>query len=256
MVLELRVVVRAHAVVVDRHDLARLHIADILGTHRVKGAGFARNDIPLTQLTDGQRMQAVLVAAGIDTARGHHQERKGTLHHIQRIQDGLDTGTVATIILLDKVSQDFAVGVGLEQTTLLLEVALQLRCIDQLTVVGNGKVARIVVKVERLNILGAVALGSRIEDVTDGHATLHRLQFVAFEDLRYEALALDTVEMGVVIHTHNTTSLLTAVLQGMKPVVGQRGGVIDPIDAEYATLIVDISILIHTLLFDATLQTC
>lgn len=158
--LILREIAAPDALAVDRDDLARLDVADELRTQHVEGTGFARHDITVAQPADRQRPQAVFVTAGIDAIGGHDQECKSPLDHVQRVDDRIDARTVVILgLLLDQVRQDFAVRGRLEQAPLVLEVNTQQRRIDDIAVVRQREIARVVAEKERLHVLDATTAG-------------------------------------------------------------------------------------------------
>ena len=95
---------------------------------------------------------------------------------------------------------------------------------------------------EGLDILDPAAAGRRIAHVADGHAARKLRQLALVEDLRDQSAALDAVQRAPVVDRHDAAPLLTAVLERVQAVVGQRGGAGNPEDAEDAALLVQFAI--------------
>ena len=243
-----RVVAAADTLPVDRHDLARLDVAHELGTQHVERAGFARHDIAVAQPADGQRTQAVFVQAGVNAVGGHDQERERPLQHVQRIDDRKDARPVVVAgLLLDQVGQNLAVRRGLEQTALVLQILAQQGRIDDVAVVGQREIARVVTEQKRLHVLDATASGGRIAHMADGRISLERRQFRLVEHLGHQSAALDAAESSPFVDGHDTRTLLSAVLQRMQAVIAQRCSVGHPEDAEHTALLMQLPVanLLH-----------
>ena len=157
---------------VDRNDLAGLYVTHEFGTHHLESTGFAADDIAVSQLADRKGPQTVFVTAGIDAVSRHHQKRERSFEHIERLDDRIDTGPVVVAYLLfDKMGEHFAVRSGLEKTALVLQVVAQQIRIDDISVVGQCEITRIMMEQKRLYILRSAASGRRVADMTDSHVT-------------------------------------------------------------------------------------
>ena len=237
-----RIVGAPQSVAVDRYDLPGLDVAHELRAHHLECAGLAAHHIAVAEPPDRQRTQPVFVAAGIDAVGGHDQKRESPFEHVQRVDDGIDArACMIAGLLLDEVGQNLAVRRGLEQTALVFEVGAQPGRIHDIAVVRQREVARIVAEQKRLHVLDAAASRCGIAHMTDGHVAPERAERFLLEDLRNEPFALDAAENSVV-HAHDAGSLLSAVLQGMQAVVGERGGVRHPVDAEHPALLVQFAV--------------
>ena len=93
--------------------------------------------------------------------------------------------------------------------------------VDDVAVVRQGEVARIVAEKKGLDILQTTASGRRIAYVTDSHRTVKRGEFLLVEDLGHQSAPLDAAELSLVVDRNDTGPLLPAVLQGVQPVIGQ-----------------------------------
>ena len=178
------------------------------------------------------------------------RKAKGPLEHVQRVDDRIDARPVVVArLLLDQVGQDLAVGGRLEEAALVLEVLAQQVRIDDVAVVRQGEVTRIVAEEERLHVLDAAASGRRVAHVADGHAAAERRELRLVEHLGHQTAPLDAAQPAVVTHGHDAGPLLPAVLQRMQAVVGQRSGIGHAVDAEHAALLVQLPVvdLLHLL---------
>ena len=148
-------------------------------------------------------------------------------------------------LLFDEVGQNLAVGSRLKQASLVLEMAAQQFRIDDVTVMRQCEIARIVAEKERLDILHAAAPGRGIAHMADSRRPFQGSKFLLVENLGHQPLALDVAEGAVLIHRDDAGTLLPAVLQGMKAVVSQRRGVRHPVDAENPALLVQFAVADH-----------
>ena len=76
----------------------------------------------------------------------------------------------------------------------------------------------------------------------DGHVALERREVSLAEHLGHQAAALDAAERRVPVDGHDTGTLLTAVLQGMQAIIGQRRSVLDSEDAEHPALLMQLAV--------------
>ena len=148
-------------------------------------------------------------------------------------------------LLLDQVGQDLAVGGRLKQAALVFEVAAQQLRIDDIAVMRQREVARVVAEEERLDILHAAASGRGVTHMADGRGTFQRGEFRLVENLRHQPSALDAAERAALVHRDDAGPLLPAVLQGVETVIGQRRGVRHSVDAEHPALLVQFTVADH-----------
>ena len=113
----------------------------------------------------------MLIAAGIDTVLGHNEEGKGSLEHIERLDDVIDTVALA-LLLLDKMGKKLTVTRRVEETTTHLEIVSQLLRVYEVTIMRQCEIARIVVKREGLHVVCATATRCRVAHVANGYTTL------------------------------------------------------------------------------------
>ena len=244
MALVHRVVAAANPLLVDGDDFARLDVAHELGADDVEGAGLAAEHVALAQPPNREGAQSVLVAAGIDAVARHNQEGEGPFEHVQRIDNRVDARTVVVAgLLLDEVGQNLAVGGRLEEASLVLEILAQQLRVDDVAVVRQGEVARVVAEEEGLDVLRTAAARGRIAHVADGHAAAQGGELRLVEDLGHQSGSLDAAEVLPGVDGHDAGALLPAVLQGVESVVGQRGRIGHPVDTEDAALLVQLALL-------------
>ena len=127
----------------------------------------------------------------------------------------------------------------------VFEIFAQEFRVDDIAVVRQGEIARIVTEQERLDVLHPAASGRRVADVADGHRALQRGEFLLVEDLGHQASALDAAERTLFIHRDNPGTLLPAVLQRMESVIGQRSSIRHPVDTEDPALLVQFAVADH-----------
>ena len=86
----LRVDNASQAVVVHRHDLARLHVPDELRPHDVQRARFAcDHPTPTGETADRKRPHAVRIPHAVHGVLVHDHQRERTLEQRHRVRDGL-----------------------------------------------------------------------------------------------------------------------------------------------------------------------
>lgn len=185
----------------------------------------------------------MLVATGIDAVLGHDEEGEGTFYHIEGILDCKNAGTLALArVLAYQVGKDFAVGRGLEEGSVVLKVAAELLGIHYVSVVCDGEIAGVVVEEEGLDVLDSASACGGVTHVAYGHIARQALDVAAVENLCDKAFSLDSVEFAAIVTGHDSASFLASVLQGVKSVIHQIGGILNSVNAEYTTFFVDFAI--------------
>ena len=170
---------------------------------------------------------------------------------------------MVTHLFLDQVGEHFAVRSGLEKTALVLQVVAQQIRVDDIPVMGQCEITRVMMEQKRLYILRSAATGRRITDMTDGHIARKICQLSFVEHLRNKSFAPDTPHRPFLRNAYDTAPLLPAVLQGVESVIGQAGRVGHSHDAENAALLVQLpvadrlhhALFVHRNLFDYFFQT-
>ena len=109
---------------------------------------------------------------------------------------------------------------------------------------GQGHAALIVVDQNGLHIALVVAAGGAVAHMTHGNVSLaQRIQPLLGEHLADQTHIPVRSKYSVIIH-HNARALLSAVLQRIQGIIGQRGyiGRLLGIDAENSALLVDVPV--------------
>jgi len=133
--------------------------------------------------------------------------------------------------------QYLRIGGRLEDTSPVFEVVRQFPRIDEVAVVCQGKVARMVAEYERLHGLDTSAAGSGVAYVPDRCTAFERRQIFLVEYLRYQSFAFDIGEYAVVTRYYAAT-LLPAMLQRVQAVVCEVGSILHAKYAENTALLV------------------
>ncbi len=234
--LILRVVVGAYAVAVDRDDLPRGDVADELRAHDVERAGLAAHDPAVVQPPERQGTQPVFVAAGVNAVGSHYDEGESTLDHVQRLLDGVDAQRFRRALLY-QMSENLAVRSGMKQTAFLFEETSELVRVDDVAVMRQREVARVVVENERLHVVYSPAARRGVSHVADGRRAGERFEFLFGENLAHQPQPLYMVQLSVVEGRYSA-ALLPAVLQVVQPVICERRGVGHSENAEHSALLV------------------
>ncbi len=143
---------------VDGHDLSGLDVPDELGSDHAESAGLGTYDIAVSEPSDGQGPETVLVTDGVDSAAGHHQKRESPFYHVQGFHYRVDSRAVPLgRLLLDEVGENLAVGCGLEEAAAVLEVFSQLGRVDDVAVVHQGEIPAVVLEEKRLDVFDAAS---------------------------------------------------------------------------------------------------
>ena len=228
------------SVVVYGDNLARFHVPDVLCPDHAERTGLAADYVSVTEPSERKRPQSVFVTAGVDAVLGHYQECECAFYHIEGLHYRENPrGLALERVLLDEVGENLAVGGGLEEAAPVLEIFAELDGVDQVAVVGQCEISGIVPEEERLDVLDSAATGGGVADVAHCHAAFQAGEIVIVEHLGDEALALDSSELAFIIDRDYSAAFLPPVLEGVKAVVGDFGGILHAIDAEDAAFFVN-----------------
>ena len=153
--------------------------------------------------------------------RGDHQ-RIGPLDPAHSlIHSFLNRGSPQPLLHND-VGDDFAVGGGMEDGATLLQFISQFIGIGQIAVVGQGHPALVVVDDNGLGVALSVGAGGSVAHMAHNDVTGSQLLKPLFwENIVYKSFITVGGKNAVIID-HDACALLTTVLQGKKPVIGQR----------------------------------
>ena len=140
---------------------------------------------------------------------------------------------------------DFAVHGRLEDEAAAFEFVAELGGVGQVAVVGDGNLAARAIHRERLGVAQVRRAGGGIARVADGHVADEVVQdFRAVEHLRHQAHAV-VLEKLPVVAGDDAGAFLAAMLERVKAVVGQFGGIRMAENAEHAAIMFGIILLLH-----------
>ena len=86
---------------------------------------------------------------------------------------------------------------------------------------------------EWLKILSSFVTSIAVTHMTNCDISFQLFDLSLVEDLSHKAVTLDTMELTVRIHCHNTAALLTSVLQCMKAIISKACCILHAIDTEH-----------------------
>ena len=102
---------------------------------------------------------------------------------------------------------------------------------------------------ERLDVFSSLTACIAVADMADGHSSRKQFHPLLVEDLCNKTVTLYPMEETLRVYSYDTAALLSSVLKSMKAVISQAGCILNAIDTEYTTLMVDlvVPIIIVTL---------
>ena len=142
-----------------------LHVADKIGPQKLQGAGLAGHHITLLQPADGKGAQAVAVPAGVESFRREDHGGEGS---VQLVGGREDFAGPVTAGYSNQEGKQFAVGGGPEQVPPGLDLLPDAACIDNVSVVGQGKGAVVARHQEGLDVLQSSDITGRIAYMANG----------------------------------------------------------------------------------------
>ena len=143
------------------------------------------------------------------------------MQDVHRGQNRFLDAAVAQTLAHDHVGNHLGIRGGVENGALLLELASQLEGVGQVSVVRESHAALVMIDQKRLDISDIVRAGGRVTDVPHRDVSVsQRMQTLTRKDLAYKA-DIPAGDQHTVIVQNNAGALLTAVLQGVQPIVGQ-----------------------------------
>ena len=224
---ETRVDRAADAFAVKADDLAGADVTHEGRPHDLEGAGLAADHIAVAELAEAERLDTVLVTACINAVLGHDHEGEATLHHVECMDDIADAVLVRA--LLDQVRQEFAVGIGLEDGAMLLEVILYLLGIHKVTVTRHSEVAGTVMEEDGLDVVQSFLGGIGILNAADTQVALEFGYLAVGEYLVQKAKTAVAETLAILVKGCDAAAFLPPVLEVVKAVIKQRRGVRDAI---------------------------
>ena len=231
------------AALVDDDNLARLDVADELGVNKVEGAGFTCEHPAVAQFAKAQWTEPVRIPDADQFLLRHDDEREGAFD----AADGFDeiVLTLADGRLGHEVQDDLAIDGGLEDRAASFELFAQLGGIGEVAIVRDGDLAPGAIDREWLGVAQVRSPGGRVTGVADSHRAHEVMQDPAIENLRDQSHALVGTEL-LPIARDNASALLAAMLQGVKAVISQLGGIGVAVNAEHAAIM--LWVVVHELL--------
>ena len=234
------------AAAVRHHDLTGADVPLEPGAHGVQRAGLGGEyHRPVLEPAHAQRAEPVGIPGGDELGGGGDHQGIGALDPVHGGGHGLLDGGGPQALLDDDVGDDLRVRGGLEDGAPALQLGAQLVGVGEVSVVGQGHAALVVVDQDGLDIALVVAAGGTVADVAHGDvAGAQRPEPLLGEDLAHEAHVPVGGEDTVVVDG-DARALLAPVLQGIKRVIRQGGHVGRGlrIHAEDAALLVDVALL-------------
>ena len=219
----------------DGDDLAVLDLAHELGADDVERAGLRGQHVGAAEPAQHQRADADGIARADQHVVGEADERIGALDLPQRLDEALDDA--AALRAGHQVQDDLGVGGRLADGAGGDQLAPQRQRVGEVAVVGDGEAAGVEVGEQRLHVAQDGVAGGGVAVVAEGDVALEAADDVGLvEVVADEAEAALGMEM-VAVEGDDAGGLLAAMLQGVQPERGQRGGVLVAEDAEDAALL-------------------
>ena len=155
-------------------------------------------------------------------------------------------GDAAHLRLREHHDDDFAVHRGLKNQAAIFQFIAQQRGVREIAVVRDGDLAARAIHGQRLGVAQRRGAGRGIPRVADGHRADEIVQnFRVVENLRHEAHAVVLVKFPVVAGD-DAGAFLPAMLQGVKAVISQLGGIRMAENAEDSAVMFGIiSLVLH-----------
>ena len=228
---------RLHAPLAQRDDLPWLDLTLVARVDQVERAGLRGDHEGVTDPAEDERTEAPRIAGRDDPVLGQEDERVGPPHLTERVDDPPEEH-----LLLrgrDQVDDDLAVDRRLEDRPTRLELRAQLLGVHQVPVVGDPERALRPLDDEGLAVLEHGRPARRIAVVADREPPLEPRQHVLPEDLGnvpHPPVADERLAIG----GDDAGGLLATVLQGVQCEVRQRSGLGVAVDANDATLFVEL----------------
>ena len=248
---------RAHAVVVDDDDLARLDVAHELGADDVERAGLARQHpgrlaigLPVLVLIDppqDQRPHAERVAHADQRLLAQHHQRVRAQHLLQCV--GQPVGDAGVEADGDQVDEHLAVGGGLEDAASTHQGAAQAGGVGEVAVVADRQAAELELGIERLHVADQGSASGGVTVVADrGVARQGADDARVTEHVADQAQSLVGVEpavRSVLGKGDDAGRLLAPVLQRMQTERRHRAGIVRVPDPEHAAFLVRVVVVVR-----------
>ena len=226
--------VAVHALFVEHHDLAGLDVANIARADHLQRAGLGGQNRTAVELAVHQRADAERVARADQLLVGHADQRIGALDRAQRFDEAVDETAAAG--LRNEVQDHLGVGGRLHHGAVAHELAAQTEAVGEVAVVADRETAGIQLGEQRLHIAQDGRAGRRIAHMADRDMARQ-----AFDHLAAGEGVADEAEPALAVKAasvegDDAAGLLAAMLEGVQPERGDRGGIGVSENAEHATL--------------------
>src|SRR6516225_50727 len=139
---------RANAVIIDDHDLARLDFPDEFGVDQVKGARLRSEDEGIVQSPQNQRPKPEWIPHADNLFFAHQYEGKGSFYLADRFY-----GILIAARLSQEMQDDFAVNRRLKDRTTRFQFVTEDCRVDQVPVVRDRQLAPAAIDHQRLGVL-------------------------------------------------------------------------------------------------------
>ena len=226
---------RLHAVLVEHHDFAVLHVAHVLRADDVERAGLRRQDRAAVELADHQRPDAERIARADQLLVGEADKGEGAFELAQALDETVDETIAARA--RHQMQDHLGVGGRLHHGAFVHQALAQRDAVGQVAVMADGKAAAFQFRKQRLHVAQHRFAGGRIAHMADGRGAGQAVDHLAPREgvadetepaLGMEALAVEGNDAG---------GFLAAVLERVQAERGDGGGVGMVEDAEDAAFL-------------------
>ena len=229
------------AALVEDDELARLDVAHIVGADDVEGAGLGREDPAVAPLAQHHRTDAERIAHADHHVVGDADQRIGALDLVQRVDQAVDH--VAAQVRRHQMQDDLGVAGRLEHRAALHQLLPDHLGVGEVAVVGDREAAEMQIAEQRLHVAQRILAGGRITRVADrgvaGQLADHGLMREVVGDVALGAVRIEALP----VKGDDAGRLLAAMLQGMQAQHAMGRGLLDAIDSDNATLLLQMIVI-------------
>ena len=177
-------------------------------------------------------MDAVFVAHRIDAVLCKDDEGKSAFHHSKGVHKAVDT--VLSPVLLDEVCKEFRVRIGLQDASKVFQIVGYLGSVHQVALSGNCKVTGLVMEEKGLDVVQAALLRIGVLRAANAEVAAELRHPLLREHLPGKAYPPVVIAFAVLVEGGYSGTLLSPVLQAVKPEIYYLCGVAYPIYSKYA----------------------
>ena len=207
--------------VVDPHDLARAHVAHLLGADEVERAGLGGDDPVVADPPERERADPMRVAERNERVLCHRDHRVGALEALHRGGNGLRERRG---IAREQRCDDLGVGARDELDPVGDQLLSERGELDEVAVVPEGDGSRRALMDERLRVLPVGATGGRVPRVPDRDIAGECRELLLVEHLRHEPHLAKRGDAPS-FRDRDPGRLLTTMLEGEQAEVREPGNV-------------------------------